>query len=127
MVKINAAPHPVSRPPQRISIRPVKIRVDFHKARGKDCRLLAGHEGFVFRTAQAFLVMAFDGFADRIRNVRRDALDLLPPQSLDHGMRQPGLSFMNAGTTSSSERIAGEDGGTPSPALIGSACLGGDG
>lgn len=38
-------------PPQKISKRPVLIRVDFHKLRSKDPGLLLGDEEFVFGTA----------------------------------------------------------------------------
>ena len=71
--------------PKAINVRPVKIRIDLAQARSKDGRLLAGHVDFVFGTAQAFLVMAFQSLADAVRDVCRYALYLSPPKPLDYG------------------------------------------
>lgn len=84
-----SAPQPVSLPPKRINLRPVKIRIDRMKACRHDLGFRSGDECVVSRTGQAFLVVALQGLADRICDVGRDALDLLPSQPLDHGDREP--------------------------------------
>lgn len=62
------------------------IRIDFLKLRSKDGRPLLGDCEFVFCTTKTFLVISVHRLADRVRQVGRNPLDLLPPQPLDYGM-----------------------------------------
>ena len=90
-LKISAAPTACTRPPIRKRKRPTVVSINSFKLAAKGFRFGALDFEFVFRTAQAFLVVAFDGFADRIRNVGRNALDLFPAKALDDCQRQPRL------------------------------------
>src|SRR5690606_12879062 len=86
---IRTMPARCERAPKVINFRPILIAADFGQARSHDFRRLSGDECFVFCTSQSFLVVLLHGLTNRVCNVCRDALDLLPAQPLDCGVRKP--------------------------------------
>jgi hypothetical protein len=85
---ISASPQALSLPPEAINFRPIEIRIALLKVCQKGGGSLPFDEEFVLGTGESSFRIFVQGFANGVGNIGRNALHLLPTQTLNCGRRQ---------------------------------------